>query len=299
VLLGVALAALNTGNNLLYLVLSMMLSFLVLSGLLSEASLRGIRVDRRLPRELFAESPNRVALRITRAPGRGAAYALEIEDRLATSAGDEPSGRVFVLRVAAGDSLERSYVWTPPRRGGVAWRGLRVSTRFPFGLFAKSLVLEDADARLVYPRVERTALEPMGVDRAGDREILGARSPEGDVLTGVRDRAPGDSSGRILWRRSLRAGRMLVGERDDDTAAEIEIFLEGSGAATGATLERRISRAASEVVTHLEAGFRVGLRTSETRFSPVAGARQRRRLLSFLAEFSTAECEPAARGEAA
>ena len=58
IIFGVGFAALNTGNNLLYLVLALMLAFLVLSGLLSEASLRGLRVERHLPRELFALAPN-------------------------------------------------------------------------------------------------------------------------------------------------------------------------------------------------------------------------------------------------
>ena len=57
---GVGFAALNTGNNLLYLVLALMLSFLVLSGVLSESALRGIAVRRRLPRELYAGAASRV-----------------------------------------------------------------------------------------------------------------------------------------------------------------------------------------------------------------------------------------------
>ena len=52
-LFGVGFAALNTGNNLLYLVLSFLLAFLTLSGVLSESALRGIEVRRRLPGELF------------------------------------------------------------------------------------------------------------------------------------------------------------------------------------------------------------------------------------------------------
>ena len=53
--LGVGFAALNTGNNLMYMVLSLLLSFLVLSGVLSESALRGIQVRRLLPAELVAE----------------------------------------------------------------------------------------------------------------------------------------------------------------------------------------------------------------------------------------------------
>ena len=51
IVFGVGFAALNTGNNLLYLILSFMLSFLVLSGVFSESALRGVRIRRRLPRD--------------------------------------------------------------------------------------------------------------------------------------------------------------------------------------------------------------------------------------------------------
>src|SRR5262245_58861650 len=47
--LGVGLAAINTGNNLLYLLLGMLLSLIVVSGVLSELSLRQLTVVRRLP----------------------------------------------------------------------------------------------------------------------------------------------------------------------------------------------------------------------------------------------------------
>ena len=53
--LGVGFAALNTGNNLLYLVLSLMLAFLVLSGFLSESALRGLEIERVLPRDLHSQ----------------------------------------------------------------------------------------------------------------------------------------------------------------------------------------------------------------------------------------------------
>jgi nicotinamidase-related amidase len=84
IIFGVGFAALNTGNNLLYLVLSLMLAFLVLSGLLSETSLRGIRVKRLLPRELIACSANRVALRIHNDQKRIASFAIVLDDHIET-----------------------------------------------------------------------------------------------------------------------------------------------------------------------------------------------------------------------
>src|SRR5262245_56246883 len=44
--LGVGFGALNTGNNLLYLLLGLLLSMIVLSGVLSERALRHLRVRR-------------------------------------------------------------------------------------------------------------------------------------------------------------------------------------------------------------------------------------------------------------
>src|SRR5262245_81585 len=47
--LGVGFAAINTGNNLLYLLLGMLLALIIVSGLMSELSLRDLTVIRRLP----------------------------------------------------------------------------------------------------------------------------------------------------------------------------------------------------------------------------------------------------------
>ncbi len=46
---GVGFAAINTGNNLLYLLLGWLLSFIIASGVLSEATLRQLVVERRPP----------------------------------------------------------------------------------------------------------------------------------------------------------------------------------------------------------------------------------------------------------
>ena len=47
--------------------------------------------------------------------------------------------------------------------------------------------------------------------------------------------------------------------------------------------EYAVTRAASEVVHHLEAGLRVGLRTRQHTFEPAAGGRHRATLLRHLA----------------
>jgi uncharacterized protein (DUF58 family) len=292
IIFGVGFAALNTGNNLLYLVLALMLAFLVLSGLLSEASLRGLGIERRLPRELFARAPNRIVLRVQNPQRRVAAFAISVEDRFLGSDGPEPAGRIFALRIPPQTTLERSYLFEPPRRGELTWLGVRVSTRFPFGLFVKSTEIDCPTDGLVYPRIERPGTLPPwteGGQEAGATPVL---SHAGEQIVGLRELAEGDAPGRIHWPRSLRAQQWLVGEREADTASEIEVRLPLRPGEPESWIEDRISRAAGEIVRHFESGLRVGLRTPDQRFAPEAGRRHRRALLSHLARLDLSRIPP-------
>ena len=53
----VGIAATNTGNNALYLVLSGMLALLVVSGVVSRRNLRGLEVSIDAPLDVFARRP--------------------------------------------------------------------------------------------------------------------------------------------------------------------------------------------------------------------------------------------------
>ena len=65
VTLVIGIAALNTGNNLLYIVVAAMLAAILVSGIVSALVLRGLELDIRLPEHMFAGRPvlGRVILR--------------------------------------------------------------------------------------------------------------------------------------------------------------------------------------------------------------------------------------------
>lgn len=283
IIFGVGFAALNTGNNLLYLVLALMLSFLVLSGLLSESSLRGIQIERSLPRELFARSPNRVVLKVQNSLKSTTSFAITIEDQIRTDEKIESVGRIFVLRIGPRSSTERSYQLEPPHRGDIHFSGFRVSTRFPFGLFVKSRQLELPEEDVVYPAISRVALDTRTASEFAEHEEDASTSRDGDEVSGLREFVSGDSERRIHWRSSLRAGRLLVGEREGIAAAQIDVQLDLPARAAAGLIEERVARAASEVVAHLDAGMHVGLRTAAARFVAASGHAHRSELLTFLA----------------
>ncbi len=290
--LGVGLAALNTGNNLLYMIHALLLSFLVLSGVMSESALRGIRVRRLLPAELVAERTAQIALEIRNEQPRIPAFAVVVEDYVGRG-GDEHvgTGRAFALRIGPGARETRSYAFAPRARGALGFTGVRVATRFPFGLFSKAMWVDLAQDALVYP-----ALDPVDAraGRAGQprhAEHSGGNGGASAESAGLRGYAPGDPYRRIHWRASLRRDQLLVREPEQDRRRDVTVRLATRGAAPGEAFEREVRRAASEVAAHLAAGQRVALRTDRAAFLPADGARQRALLLSFLA---TVEADAAA-----
>jgi uncharacterized protein (DUF58 family) len=280
---GVGFAALNTGNNLLYLVLSLMLAFLVLSGLLSEAALRGIAVRRRVPSELFAGMPCRIGLEVSNRQRRVPSFAVVIEDRtIDAGSAERAAGRVFALRVGPGRTEARAYRFEPAARGELRFTRFLVYTRFPFGLFSKSLTIEAPQRSLVFP-----GIEPLGVPRdfGAPRESGAGRSnarDTGALVSGLRDWVAGDAVARIHWAASVRRRTLLVREIEAERRQEVEVRLRTRDV-PGPRFERAVRWAASEVVALLEAGLRVALATDGQRLPPGTGPAQRIRLLSFLA----------------
>ncbi|MFQ5417562.1 MAG: DUF58 domain-containing protein [Myxococcota bacterium] len=280
----VGFAAFNTGNNLLYLVLSLMLAFLVLSGVMSESALRGIRVRRRLPRDLFAREVASIGLELTNDQRRMSAFAVVVEDRVReTGAPMRAAGRAFALRIAPGTTELRSYRFAPSRRGSLEFVGFEVFTRFPFGLFSKSLSILDEVKTLVYPPIDPVAIPPnFGAARDPGEAISGPMG-SGANAVGLREFDVGDSVRRIHWRSSLRHRQLLVTQIESEHRSEIEVRLKTRNVEAGEPFEARVSWAASEIVAMLDADNRVSLTTDGPRFAAGSGARHRARLLSFLA----------------
>ena len=83
---GLGVAAVNTGNNLAYLLCSMLLALIIVSGMLSDLTIRGLQVTVTLPDAIHATQPALVTIRagqpeaaarvlLGRARGAGSAVA--------------------------------------------------------------------------------------------------------------------------------------------------------------------------------------------------------------------------------
>src|SRR5438552_3680363 len=107
--LGLGFAAINTGNNLLYLLVSMLLGLIIVSGVLSEQSIRRVRVEPVLPDELFAGQLALFGARVANRKRWRASYSITVE-------GLGGSHRAYLAKLEPG--AERLITWqeTPRAR---------------------------------------------------------------------------------------------------------------------------------------------------------------------------------------
>ncbi|MGH7318682.1 MAG: DUF58 domain-containing protein, partial [Candidatus Rokuibacteriota bacterium] len=184
---------------------------------------------------------------------------------------------------------ERLCTWqaTLPKRGRQRLTGLRLTTRFPFGLFVKAgRPRLDAEV-LVYPAVGRVSPELLS-QLGGAGEAARRRRGRGHDLYDLRQYRPGDDPRLIHWRSSAKTQRLTVRELEEDSALDARLVLDGTGAGDAWRLERGLSEAAS-LATHLiRTGAAVELRGPGL-FVPLGRGRgQEIQLLTALALFDPA-----------
>lgn len=223
--LGVGIAALNTGNNLLYMVLAMMLSLIVVSGILSEQSVKKISLSRSLPQNIFAASPFWVELSLTNLKKFVPSFSLKIED---IAEGHVLMGSHYVLKIPAQQTLSVTYRGQFQRRGHHAFTGFRLATRYPFGLFIKTREIRADKEILVYPKVlpEQFQRFKSPIDSTGKFPIM-KKANEGDFL-GLRDYLPGDDFRSIHWKSSAKLSNLMVKEFKTDQTDHISLVLDRS-----------------------------------------------------------------------
>lgn len=267
----------NTGNNLLYLLVSMLLGLIIVSGVLSEQSMRRLRFAPVIPDDVFAGRPAPLGVVLGNRKRWRTSYSLTVD-----VVGANPSPSAYVPRLPAGDEQIVTWEAAFATRGRQAFPSLRISTRFPFGLFLKSGQVAIDGSIVVYP-----AVRPIDADARRQLAAGGAsihRRGRGTELYNLRDYHPGDEPRMVHWRSSAKTGGLVVRELEADTAADVRIVLDGRGADREA-LERGLSEAASLVVHLARSGGAIELSGPGVHVPPGRGRDHRRRLLTALAVF--------------
>ena len=257
--LGVGFAAINTANNLLYLLLGMLLARIVVSGTMSELSLRNLTVVRRLPTRAQVGRAHLVEIAVRNEKSRVPSYAIEVED---LRNGQPADKRCFFLKISPNSTQVAAYRRTPIQRGPDLHSGFRIATRFPFGLFEKSRLVDSPGTLLVYPAVDPVVLGAVRGGAHSGSQLTSVRGPGEDFLALTLAR-PGDDPRDIHWRKSAAIGQPVTRERARDARPDVTLTIDTVARGTDeqwiASFERRVRETASQAMAHLRRGDRVAL----------------------------------------
>lgn len=280
VLLG--LAALNTGNNLLYLLFGALLGTLVLSGWLSERTLRRLSIGRAAGRPVTAGATARLEYMLRNGRRRGASHGVVVGEAGSVpvpgaSSGDGPGdgmGPVFraayVRTVEPGAIVRVRIAVDATRRGVHTLHGVVLATSFPFGLYTRERYTPLPGSLVVWPRADRAVRAPRLGGARGMRLRAGAAAAHGAErgdYRGMREYRVGDDPRDIHWRTTARRGEPVLREYDRAVSEDYWIVLD-TVAPDPAAGEEAIEIAAALVVGAAARGDRFGLAAGRARIRP-------------------------------
>lgn len=246
-LLLVALAALNTGNNLLFLILASLIAIVLMSGILSSVTLSGVEMRLALPEHIFAGQPVRATIELENQKLTLPSFSLRVE---AVHEKGAPAAAIFEQPVyfpylPRQDCVQQSVPITFARRGVYRQDAFRIVTRFPFGFLQKARRLNLKTEALVYPSVEPTAeyMEVLPVIQGALESLSKGR---GQDLYALRDYVHTDSARLVHWKATARSGSLMVREFTREEDSRVLLVLDPHSTATESSAAKLHSSALLE-----------------------------------------------------
>jgi uncharacterized protein (DUF58 family) len=219
----IALAAVNTGNNLLHLVLALLLAGVLVSGVVSRLMLHGLEIEVDLPEHLFAGRPGRARLTVHNHKRLLASFAVTLSPPRPRRRTAAPPDRVLLAepvyweylppQSARVHHLELKF----PSRGRYTQEAFRMTTRFPFGLLVRGRQVPMRREVIVLPAIEPTD-EFYEVLPLVSGEVEAPSKGRGHDLYAIRDYHSSDAARYVDWKATARSQRLKVREfsREDE-----------------------------------------------------------------------------------
>ncbi len=219
----VAMVALMSGNNLIYLILSCMLAAMVIAGLVSRLGLSGLQLTLAFPTHLFAGQPT--AAQATLRNLKRWMPSFSIWFGVAPSA----SGRshlqmkeVYCPMITGRGESRISVPATFLRRGRFQQGDFRLRSKFPFSFVERRARLRLTKQVYVYPSVDSSTLLKELIEPAAKAWQAPERGDSQDLYR-IRTATADDGARFVDWKATARSTDLMVREftREDRRYAEV------------------------------------------------------------------------------
>jgi len=245
-----SLTAMNTGNNLLFLILATLLSAILVSGIVARTSLRSVFVSLQVPENVFEGEKISIKVSLRNTKRLFPSFSISVEDLGAIRISSAPSkhGKWLPWRVrqiggerGANGSVLRHSAYFPiippgetrtelvfqsfPRRGPYRLEGFKLSTRFPFGFFRRGERVRAEGEVLVYPSIQEVSsyfnLLPFLPGR-----LEGLHVGHGESLYAIRRYQEGESARHVDWKATAKTGELMAREYAREEESKFCLILD-------------------------------------------------------------------------
>jgi uncharacterized protein (DUF58 family) len=258
----VALAALNTGNNLLFMTLACLLAGILVSGIISQMVLSGVELRLDLPEHIFAGQPvlalaelvnhkqmlPSFSLRLVGTPRSGSrrnarpaspdASTDAKSNREAQRAGEILTTPVYFPYLPAQQKIRQAVELVFPHRGIYRQDSIGLQTRFPFGFLEKTRQVESRMQAVAYPSVAPSE-EFYEILPLVTGELESFVRGRGHDLYSIREYQTSDSARHVDWKASARTGSLQVREFAREDERRVLLVLDPAIPAEGKSRESR------------------------------------------------------------
>ncbi|MGI8556561.1 MAG: DUF58 domain-containing protein [Pyrinomonadaceae bacterium] len=231
----VAFAAWNTGNNLLFVVLAFISSALLVGFLVGNFCLKKLDVKMRFPETIFAGEATPIIVSLHNRKRIFPTFSVTAEvcgrERENTLLNEElkkilPSKMAqkiirppilkntlaYFIHIPRRATVENKTDHIFENRGRFVIKDFELSTRFPFGFFRHRRRLSAQEAEIiVYPKIEPVEVEILKMPFEVGK-LVAPKKGVGQDLLSLRDYQPQDDLRHVDWKATARAQRIIVRE---------------------------------------------------------------------------------------
>ena len=250
----IAVAALNTGNNLIYLIFSMMLSIFILSVIILMINMNGLVLEVSQSQPLFANSRGSLDITLSNRKKKIPSYSIKVR------MSDENMREAYFAEVPHVSSVSDPVPVVYKKRGMYGYGDFFIESSFPFVFFSKKILSKITGGVIVYPEIGVSDKIISEMIREG-YEKPASSTRKADEFAMIREFRYGDDWRKIHWKASAKTAKTMVMEYAVDEPRKLTIILDNLMPSDPESFEKAVSMAASISDRFLKEGFFVRLIT--------------------------------------
>jgi uncharacterized protein (DUF58 family) len=270
-------AAINTNNNLVFIVVSFMLSVMGISGFLGKSNLDNLRFSFFPQDEIYAQKLNKIDIIVSNDKKYLPSVLLTIKVLGNTDK---------IIYLNNNQKATVTIFFTPAKRGLVHIKELEISSPYPFNFFVRRKKYTINEEILVFPHISNNLFESYEVDIKGDDLTNDKLTHKLEELSNIRAYS-NDPSRRIFWKQFAKTDNLYTKEYTGDE--ERSLYIRFEEILHIFPLEDALSIAASTIVYGYKNSIRIVFSIGDKMFPPLTSPQIKRSILKELSLYGEPE----------